>query len=126
MNTKILAILNFVVDAVDTYLFSTLQPQFVHSLTKSLNRLIGFAISLSILFLSAWALILSCGFFYLVSIGLTHIQAVLTLLGINLTLLLILFSYLRCCLKKRITSLRRSSIIVIVIYILKVLRSNKL
>lgn len=119
MNTKFLTILNFIVDAVDKYLFSTVQPQFVHSLGKSFKCLIWFIISMSIFLLSTWTLLLLLGFFCLLSIGLTHIQASLALLGINLIIIiLILFGVLRC-LKKRLLSLRRSGLAVILTYVVR-------
>ena len=122
MNTKFLAILNFIVDAVDKYLFSTVQPQFVHSLSKSFKRLIWFIISLSVFLLSTWTLVLLVGFFYLLSIGFTHIQASLILLAVNLIIGLLLFNYLRC-LKKRVLSLRRSGLAVILTYMIRAINN---
>lgn len=122
MNTRFLAILNVIIDAVDRYL-STVQPQFIHSLRKSFKSLILFVITLCVLIFSTWALLLAFGFFELIALGLTHIQALFLLLGVNLTLLLIVIVWFRC-IKKRILSLRRSGIAVILSYTIRAI--NKL
>jgi hypothetical protein len=66
-----------------------------HSIKNTLVNFIVILIIGGAILLSIWLLALALGFFYLVSLQFTQIQAITILLGINIVMLLGLFIWLK-------------------------------
>lgn len=121
MNTRLLLVLDIVINALNMYLSSVAKIDFIHALLKkSVKRLVFFVVLLLTLLVSLWMSVLGVVFFCCVSLlNLTHVQAMLAVLGLNLIGILILLIWFRC-IKKQIKSLRRSSSKIGLAYLIRI------
>lgn len=118
MNTKLLATLNVVIDALGAYINTMAKVDFIYILVKSMKRVLLCGLFLAVLLLSTWASILGLIFVYVSSIGFSDFQALWLILGINEVGIVVVLTWLYC-IKRRFAALQRSGVRVVLTYIVK-------